>query len=162
MSGVFGNRNEGIDLDLGAFVETADGDRHVVQALGDGFGSYSYEPFVELQADDRTGDSVDGEWVFINGDQWQHIREVLVYTFIYEGVPSWENTDGIVTINMPDQPPIETHLTEGSSRKNMCAIARLVNDNGKIKVERINRYFTGHKEMDDAFGWGFRWKAGSK
>ncbi|MFM1703532.1 TerD family protein [Aeromonas salmonicida] len=162
LSGVFGNRNEGIDLDLGAFVETADGDRHVVQALGDGFGSYSYEPFVELQADDRTGDSVDGEWVFINGDQWQHIREVLVYTFIYEGVPSWENTDGIVTINMPDQPPIETHLTEGSSRKNMCAIARLVNDNGKIKVERINRYFTGHKEMDDAFGWGFRWKAGSK
>ncbi|PVF11494.1 tellurium resistance protein, partial [Yersinia pestis] len=47
-------------------------------------------------------------------------------------------------------------------RKNMCAVARLVNESGNIKVERINRYFSGHKEMDEAFGWGFRWKAGSK
>lgn len=68
----------------------------------------------------------------------------------------------IVTINVPGQAPIETQMNEGNDRKNMCAVARLVNESGNIKVERINRYFSGHKEMDEAFGWGFRWKAGSK
>ena len=52
--------------------------------------------------------------------------------------------------------------TEGSNQRNMCAIARLVNDAGSIRVERINHYFKGHKEMDQAFGWGFSWRAGRK
>ncbi|WP_368900512.1 TerD family protein [Mixta calida] len=159
--GVF-NSNKGIDLDLGAFIEMSDGHRTLVQALGERFGDFEYEPFVELQGDDRTGAVSDGEWLHINGREWKHIREVLIYAFIYEGVPSWENTDGVVTIHMPGQPPIETQLTEGSNRNNMCAIARLVNESGAIRVERINRYFSGHDAMDKAFGWGFRWSAGSK
>ncbi len=161
MSGIFGNNN-GIDLDLGAFVESSDGDRDLVQALGGDFGDYDYPPYVELQDDDRTGDSTDGEWLFINGAEWNEIKQVLIYAFIYEGVPSWDSTDGVVTIHMEGQPPIETRLTEGDQRSGMCAIARLVNDNGAIKVERINRYFSGHENMDRAFGWGFRWSAGSK
>ena len=124
-----------------------------MQALGERFGDFEYEPFVELQGDDRTGAVSDGEWLHINGREWKHIREVLIYAFIYEGVPSWENTDGVVTIHMPGQPPIETQLTEGSNRNNMCAIARLVNESGAIRVERINRYFSGHDAMDKAFGW---------
>ncbi|MFP3435115.1 tellurium resistance protein TerA, partial [Paraburkholderia sp. SIMBA_061] len=78
------------------------------------------------------------------------------------GVASWDKTDGVVTLHIPEQPPIETRLTEGSNRHNMCAIARLVNENGTIKVERINEFFGGHKDMDKALGWGFRWSAGSK
>lgn len=159
--GVF-NNNKGIDLDLAAFVELANGQRTLVQALGRNFGSFRTEPFVELQGDDRTGAATDGEWIHINGREWKYIKEVLVFAFIFEGVPSWENTDGVVTLHVPGQPPVETLLTEGNNRQNMCAIARLVNENGAIRVERINRYFGGHQEMDQAFGWGFRWKAGSK
>ncbi|PHM58871.1 TerD family protein [Xenorhabdus sp. KK7.4] len=156
------NTSKGVDLDLGAFVRLRDGTRDVIQALGNGFGAYHSEPYVQLQGDDRTGSVTDGEWLHINGLEWKNIREVLIYAFIYEGVPSWNNTDGIVTIYVNGQPPIETRLTEGHNRKNMCAIARLVNDNGDIQVERINQYFSGHKEMDQAFGWGFRWTSGSK
>ncbi|MDR0217900.1 MAG: TerD family protein [Enterobacteriaceae bacterium] len=154
--------NKGVDLDLGAFVRLRDGFKDVIQALGDRFGSYQREPYIQLQGDDRTGNVKDGEWLHINGLEWKNIDEVLIYAFIYEGVPSWDNTDGIVTIYINDQPPIETRMTEGHNRKNMCAVARLVNDNGAIKVERINQYFNGHKEMDRAFGWGFSWSAGSK
>ena len=117
---------------------------------------------MELKGDDRTGAASDGEWIHINGSEWKQIKEVLIFTFIYEGVPSWENTDGIVTLQVPGQPPVETALTEGNNRQNMCAIARLINDNGAIRVERINRYFSGHQELDQAFGWGFNWRAGSK
>ncbi|MGG7668720.1 TerD family protein [Yersinia sp. J1] len=153
---------KGVDLDLGAFVELDDGHKSVVQALGNGFGSYHQEPFVQLQGDDRTGDVSEGEWLHINGREWKNIRQVLVFAFIYEGVASWDNTDGVVTIHIPDQPPIETRMTEGQNSRNMCAIARLVNEQGTIKVERINQFFKDHSDMDKALGWGFRWKAGSK
>jgi tellurite resistance protein TerA len=53
-------------------------------------------------------------------------------------------------------------LTEGAGNLPMCAIARLVNQQGSINVERINQYFKGHQEMDKAFNWGFSWKRGSK
>ncbi|KAA8999999.1 tellurium resistance protein TerA [Affinibrenneria salicis] len=161
MQGLLGGGN-GVDLDLGAFVQTQDGRRDVVQALGDCFGSYNSAPYVQLQGDDRTGDVSEGEWLHINGREWKNIKEVLIYAFIYKGVPNWDSTDGVVTVHIPGQPPIETRLTEGQSGKGMSAIARLVNENGTIKVERINRYFNGHKAMDDALGWGFRWTAGSK
>jgi len=161
LKGIF-NNNKGVDLDLAAFVELKDGYRTIVQALGNKFGSFRSEPFVELKGDDRTGAASDGEWIYINGSEWKQIKEVLIFTFIYEGVPSWENTDGIVTLQVPGQPPVETALTEGNNRQNMCAIARLINDNGAIRVERINRYFSGHQELDQAFGWGFNWRAGSK
>lgn len=161
LKGIF-NNNKGVDLDLAAFVELKDGYRTIVQALGNKFGSFRSEPFVELKGDDRTGAASDGEWIHINGSEWKQIKEVLIFTFIYEGVPSWENTDGMVTIEVPGQPPVETALTEGNNRQNMCAIARLINDNGAIRVERINRYFSGHQELDQAFGWGFNWRAGSK
>ncbi|BET95577.1 TerD family protein [Xenorhabdus taiwanensis] len=161
LQGMFGT-SKNVDLDLGAFVRLQDGEKDAVQALGNRFGDYRHEPYVELQGDDRTGQVRDGEWLHVNGFEWKNIREVLIYAFIYEGVPSWDKTDGIVTIYVPDQPPIETRMTEGNNRKGMCAIARLVNENGAIKVERINQYFSGHQEMDRAFGWGFSWTSGKK
>ncbi len=160
--GFFGFGNKGIDLDLGAFIELQDGTKGVIQALGNTFGNYHREPYVELQGDDRTGDNSSGEWIHINGLKWQAIREVLIFAFIYEGVPSWDKTDGVVTIHVPDQPPIETRMTEGNNRQTLCAVARLVNENGTIKVERINQFFSGQRDMDEAFGWGFRWTKGSK
>ena len=163
--GMFGGmfaKSKGIDLDLGAFVELQDGSKGVIQALGGTFGRLNSEPFVELQGDDRTGQATEGEWLHINGREWKNIRQVLIFAFIYEGVASWDKTDGVVTLHIPEQPPIETRLTEGSNRHNMCAIARLINENGTIKVERINQFFSGHKDMDNALGWGFRWSAGSK
>lgn len=163
--GMFGgmfSKSKGVDLDLGAFVELQDGSKGVVQSLGNTFGRLNSEPFVELQGDDRTGQVTEGEWLHVNGREWMKIRQVLIYAFIYEGVASWDKTDGVVTLHIPEQPPIETRLTEGTNRHNMCAIARLVNENGTIKVERINQFFRGHKDMDTAMGWGFRWSAGSK
>jgi len=150
-----------IDLDLGAFIETQDGQKGVIQALGGSFGSFTSPPFVLLKGDDRTGASVDGEWLHINGGHWNTIREVLIYAFIYEGVPNWSGTDGVATVHIPGQLPIETRLTDGTSA-NLCAIARIYNNNGAIEIERINRFFKGQKELDEAFDWGFRWSRGSK
>ena len=152
----------GIDLDVGAMIHLKNGEKTLIQALGNRFGSLTSAPYVCLRADDRTGQTSGGEWLDINGQQWAQIEEIFIFAFIYEGAPNWAQTNGAVTIHVPEQPPIETQLTEGAGNLPMCAIARLVNQNGSINVERINEYFKGHQEMDKAFNWGFSWKRGSK
>jgi tellurite resistance protein TerA len=161
-SGGFFSRSKGIDLDIGCFVELQDGNKSAVQALGNSFGDYECEPFAHLLGDDRTGDASQGEFIHINGDQWKNIRRVLVYAFIYEGVPNWAAADGVVTIKAPDQPELVVRLDSHSSKDGMCAVALLENDGGKVKVTKLIDYFQGHSPMDKAYGWGFRWKAGSK
>lgn len=156
------HKASGIDLDVGAMIHLKSGEKTLIQALGNRFGNLQSAPYVLLRADDRTGQVSGGEWLDINGQQWSQIEEVFIFAFIYEGVPNWAQTDGVVTIHVPEQPPIETRLTEGTGNLPMCAIARLVNQQGSINVERINQYFQGHQEMDKAFNWGFSWKRGRK
>lgn len=152
----------GVDLDLGAFIALKDGGLDCIQAVGQQFGSFESYPYICLRNDDRSGQCADGEWLDINGSKWDQIEEVLIYAFIYSGIPHWQETDAIVTLHIAGQQPIETQLTEGSDRLGMCAIARLINDYGEIRVERINRYFASHQAMDKAFNWGFSWVRGSK
>lgn len=152
----------GVDLDLGAYVRLKDGYQDIVQALGDDFGSLDREPYVKLMGDDRTGDQSDGEWIYINGDYLDQIAEIVFYAFIYEGVPNWSSTDGVVTLSIPGQPLIETRLEGDNNKLSLCAIARIVNEGNGLRVERLDRYFRGQSEMDRAYGWGFSWSKGSK
>lgn len=160
--GGFFSKLNAIDLDLGAYVRFKDGHQDLVQALGNRFGDYQNVPYVHLEADDRTGSASEGEWLNINGAKWDDIAEVVIFAFIYKGVPNWAKTDGVVTLQLPEQPPIETRLNSDGGSQSMCAIARLENVNNTLKVERLNAYFGGHEPMDKAYGWGFNWRAGSK
>ena len=119
-------------------------------------------PYIELKGDDRTGAVTEGEWLRINGLHWSQFKRILIYAFIYEGVPNWAKTDGVVTIYVPNEAPLEIRLTEGASSLGMCATVLLENSNGALKVNREVRYFRGHQEMDKAYHWGLRWSAGSK
>jgi len=162
--GLFGFGKTGIDLDLGAFVEFQSGEISVIQALGNSFGTLDSVPFTRLMADDRTGSSTDGEWLEINGDAWPKFKRVLIFAFIYEGVANWQETDGVIRLLVPGQPEIEVRMNEisGNSRDGMCAVAVLENQNNQIKVSREVRFFAGHEPMDKGYGWGMRWRAGSK
>ncbi|MNP59280.1 hypothetical protein D3C76_1542640 [compost metagenome] len=68
----------------------------------------------------------------------------------------------MVTIYIPGQPDIEVRLNEEGGREPMCAIAMLENVNGAVKVSRRVDFHRGHRLMDQAYGWGMRWTAGSK
>ncbi|MBB3104229.1 TerD family protein [Azomonas macrocytogenes] len=155
-------KSNAIDLDVGCLFELQNGRKGAVQALGKSFGAFDQEPYIQLKGDDRTGAVSDGEWLHINGRHWQKIRRVLVFAFIYRGVPNWSATDGVVTLYVPGQPPIEVRVSEEGGSKGMCAIALLENDNGAVKVSRRVDFFNGHREVDEAYRWGMRWTAGSK
>jgi tellurite resistance protein TerA len=69
--------------------------------LGNRFGRFEIKPFIQLDADDRTGSSVQGE-NHINGNQWDQIERIVIYAYIYQGAAQWAATDGVVTIKIPD------------------------------------------------------------
>lgn len=158
----FFSRNTSVDLDVGAFVETENGKMFVVQALGRAFGDFNRAPFAKLLGDDRTGAVTDGEWIEINGDQWSDIKRVLVYAFIYEGAPNWQETDGVVRVLVPGQPEIEVRMNEYGDPRGTCAVALLENQRGEVRVSREVTFHKSQKEMDEQYGWGFRWTSGSK
>ena len=87
----------------------------------------------------------------------EQLDEVLIYAFIYSGASNWQNTQATITIHIPGQPPITTRLTEGGDDRPVGVIARLINVDGTIKVERINQYFDDRESIDQAFGWGLEW-----
>lgn len=157
------SRKEGVDLDLACLYELKNGRKGVVQALGNAFGSLQQQPYVVLDGDDRTGSVTSGENLRINGSRLNEIERVLIFAFIYKGITNWSEADGVVTISQGEGPDIIVNLDEHNNRKGMCAIALIRNvENQTFSIERLVQYFTGHKEMDQAYEWGLRWVSGSK
>jgi tellurite resistance protein TerA len=160
--GLFQRAEPGIDLDLACLWEFQDGMKGGVQALGGHFGNLRQFPFIELDQDDRSGQSIGGETLRINGQYWQEFRRILIFTFIYEGIPNWSHVDAVITIKAQEQPDIEVRLDSHRNDQSMCAIAMLENIGGKLGITKLVDYFSGHMEMDRAYGWGLRYAAGSK
>ncbi|EPN5805414.1 tellurite resistance domain protein [Yersinia enterocolitica] len=156
-----GQHKEPVDLDIAAFVRFKNGKKGGVEALSKLLGNYDKLPFMLLQKDLRGGDDQDGEWLFINGSQWQGIDEVLIYSFIYGGTDNWQGTDATITIYVPGQPPISSMLVNGSELNNVAAIARLKNVDGDLKVERLNSFYRDRQSLDKHYGWGFEWTPGA-
>ena len=163
--GLFGKRRSGgVDLDLACLWEFSDGSKGVVQALGNAFQApYQGTPIIRLDGDDRSGSAVGGENMFIDLSRVDEIRRILVFTFIYEGVPNWASADGVVTLYPASGPEIEVRLDEPDSSSPTCVIAMLENKGGEMVVHREVRYIRGGQaDVDAAYGWGMEWARGRK
>ncbi len=162
--GFFGSlsKPKSIDLDIGCLYELNDGKKGVVQALGKAFGSKTNPPYIMLDKDDRSGLATDGENLFINGDFFSKIKRILVFTFIYEGVPNWSEANGIVTIKQNGFEDIVIKMDEHSNEKTMCGLIYIEPKGNEVSIERLVKYYTGHVELDRAYNWGMTWSTGSK
>ena len=155
--------SSGIDLDLGCLFELKDGSKGAVQALGNAFGSLNRPPFIALDGDDRTGAAAAGENLRINGNEIKNIQRILVYTFIYEGVANWKQADATVTLKYPGAEDLVVRMDTFNSSNKMCGLVLLENVNDEtFSVEKIVQFYQGHEDLDRAFGWGLRWRAGRK
>ena len=163
--GLFGmfSGGQGIDLDLGCLFEFKNGQKGVVQALGNAFGSLREPPFIALDGDDRTGAVTTGENLRIDGNQIAQFKRILVYTFIYEGVANWQQADATVTIKYPGAEDLIVKMDSYNSNDVMCGLVLLENLNDEtFSVEKIVQFYPGHPALDAAFHWGLRWQAGRK
>jgi tellurite resistance protein TerA len=150
-----------IDLDLGCLWELTSGHKGVVQALGNAFGDLDGPPYIKLDKDDRSGSATDGENLLISGEHSQHIKQIAVFAFIYEGVKKWSQADAKVTIHSAGA-PVTIDLDETRDGVGMCAICLIQGSPSGFAIERQVQYISGHKELDELFGWGLNWRAGRK
>ncbi len=158
----------GIDLDLCALYELADGRKGVVQALGNAFGSLHQPPYIHLDGDDRTGAVTRGENLTINLDHTRDFRRILVFVTIYEGARSFADLNATVTLQPQHGAPIEFSLDECTVASPVCALALITNTGGDLLVQREARYLvpergtSPQRTVDHAYGWGMNWTPGRK
>lgn len=162
-SKLLGGGNKGVDLDLGCLFEMRDGDKGAIQPLGNSFGDFAGPPYIFHLGDDRTGAVSQGENMKINLARADAIKRVLIYAYIYEGVPNWAATDAMITVKVPGQPTIEVPMGIQKDSRAFCAISLLEFERGgDIKVTKLVTFHNGHRECDQTYRWGLRWVAGSK
>ncbi|MET7641278.1 TerD family protein [Streptomyces sp. NPDC005438] len=157
-----------LDLDLCALFELSDGQKGVVQALGNAFGALHQPPFIHLDGDDRTGAVESGENLTINLDHQQYLRRVLIFVTIYEGARSFANLNATVTLQPQHGAPIDFSLDECTVPSPVCALALITNNGGELVVQRESRYLvpergvSPQRTVDYAYGWGMNWTPGRK
>ncbi len=147
------------DLDLGCMFELTDGRKDVIQALGKNFGTRTSSPFIALDGDDRAGGSADGENLFIGTNL---LKRVVIFAYIYDGSTDFRSVNARVQMKVSNGDEISIDLNSPSPSLTFCAIAQIVNDNGKITVTKEERYFAGHEACDRNYGFGFSWTKASK
>lgn len=152
----------GLDLDLCVLYELADGSKGVVQAL-QGFGSLTEPPYIQLDADDRTGARAEGENLTINLDRSDEFRRLLVFVVIYAGASDFADLHATVTLKPHDGAPIEFSLDECTVPARTCALALLTQEGGDLTVRREARFLVNkpgismQQTADEAYGWGLNW-----
>jgi tellurite resistance protein TerA len=150
------------DLDLCCLFELTDGYRGIVQALGNNFGGFQTAPYVELMGDERQGSGVQAEIMRLNGKRWDEVRRLLFFAMIFEGVPNWAKANGRARILVPEQVPVSVRLDMATMDQRVCSIALIENEGGKMVVHKRVETFKNPRELDQHYGWGLRWSAGTK
>lgn len=159
--GIFGfGTTGGIDLDLACMYRLKTGHQGVIQALGNSFGSADTVPYIFLDQDDRTGQSVNGENMWFKKPEL--IEFAVVFAYIYEGTPNWQDTNARVVLKQPGEPAIEAFIDNPDRYNQFCVIVSLTARGNELEVKREERFFKSHREVDNAYGFGFRWVSGHK
>lgn len=169
---LFGNA---VDLDLGCFYELRDGKKMLIDGLqfshGRGGnrhhqtrqGCYDNAPYIWHQGDDRGGGSSSGETILVNPNGVSQIKRIIVYTFIYEGVAKWSETNAVVTVKVPGCDDVVVEMGQKYSNKKFCAIAQLdFGTDSSITVKKLVTFHNSHSDCDRVYGWGFNYSPGSK
>lgn len=173
-SNLFG-KAEAVDLDLGCFYELQDDQKSVIDGLqfAHGLGGsrdkltkqgkYTDKPWIWHTGDDRGTGAGSGENILVNPAGLKDLKRIIVYCFIYEGAAKWEETNGVVTIKVPDNPEVVVEMGKQYNSQKFCAIAELLFDSSNsITVKKLVSFHNGHGECDKAYNWGMKWQAGSK
>ncbi|MGW2472562.1 TerD family protein [Streptomyces sp. NPDC001665] len=161
-------RLEDVDLDLSCLWELWNGASGIVHPINNQFGSYHEPPYVQLDHDDRTGGSDEGENLTINLDHTSEIKRLLVFVAVYSGASSFAGLHGVATLYPPAGPPIEVQLDECTVPAPVAAIALIENINGELIVRREAKYIIlppgvfKQQAVDLAYNWGLSWQSASK
>ncbi|WP_442789235.1 TerD family protein [Kitasatospora sp. NBC_01302] len=153
---------ENVDLDLACMYELTDGTRGVVQPLGKFFGDLQHPPYIKLSGDDQYG-APSGETMYINLEKKDQFKRLLIFVYIYDGTPAFDQTHAQIQIVPPSGPRLEINLDERAAAARSCAVVLIENRDGELMVRREVRYVHGFQsDLDRLYGFGMDWQRGYK
>ncbi|WP_103501166.1 MULTISPECIES: Tellurium resistance [Streptomyces] len=151
-----------VDFDLACLYEMEDGSKGVVQPLGGLLGDFNGPPYLKLAGDDRFGGG-SGEVIYANLDHQEKFKRLLVFVYIYDGIPAFEHADVSVTLDATNGMHIEVPLTDPTPQARSCAVIALEHEDGELVARREVKYVYGFQsEIDRLYGWGMAWGRGTK
>nr|WP_246560707.1 Tellurium resistance [Kitasatospora kifunensis] len=154
--------SENVDLDLACMYELTDGTRGVVQPLGKFFGDLQHPPYIKLSGDDQYG-APSGETMYINLEKKDQFKRLLIFVYIYDGTPAFDQTHAQIQIVPPSGPRLEINLDERAAAARSCAVVLIENKDGELMVRREVRYVHGFQsDLDRLYGFGMEWQRGYK
>ncbi|MFI2608747.1 Tellurium resistance [Kitasatospora sp. NPDC018619] len=152
-----------VDLDLACMYELSDGTTGVVQPLGGLFGDLQNAPYIKLSGDDQYG-APSGETMYVNLEKKDRFKRLLIFVYIYDGTPAFEQSHAVVTIVPQTGPRIEIKLEERARAARSCAVVLIENEgDNQLTVRREVRYVNGFQaDIDRLYGFGMQWQRGYK
>ena len=90
------------------------------------------------------------------------VKRILFFGLIYAGAKDFHSVEGQMSFKISNGDEVRLQLDNVGVAKPFCAGALIVNDDGRILIQKEALYFPGHKEADAHYGFGFKWVAGSK
>lgn len=156
----FLSAKQNADLDLGCMYEMLDGSKGVIQPLGKSFGSKSSAPFIFLDKDDRDGGAADGENMRVFKPEL--IKRILFFGLLYAGADDFRTVNGKMFFKISNGEQVNLDLDNAGLNKKFCAAALIENLNGNLTISKEAKYFYGHSDADQYYGFGFIWKTGTK
>ena len=104
-----------------------------------------------------------GETIFVNPQGISQIKRIVVYTFIYDGVAKWADTNAVVKVSVPGCEDVIVKMGQQSSIRKFCAIASIeIGTDNSMTVQKLVTFHDGHSDCDRRYGWGFNYSPGSK
>jgi tellurite resistance protein TerA len=148
------------DLDLGCMYQMVDGQKGVIQPLGNSFGSKNSSPYIFLDKDDRTGAAANGENIYIFRPDL--IKRVMFFAFIYQGTPDFKSVQGRICFKISNGEEVSLELNNPDSNRRFCAAAMIKTIKSEVIITKEEKYFLGHEEASKNYRFGINWTAGSK
>lgn len=148
------------DLDLGCMFRLTSGALGVIQPLGGNFGSKTAQPYIYLDKDDRSGAASDGENLYIYRPDL--VDKMMIFAMVYEGASKFSDVNARMIIRDETGSEILIKLDNGEQALRFCSVCVIERRGDKLEITKEERYFPGHRQADEQYGFGFSWTAGRK
>ncbi len=152
--------SQSADLDLGCMYEMRDGSKGVIQPMGNNFCAKSTAPVIFLGKDDRDGGAADGENMTVFKPEL--VNRILFFGLLYAAANDFTAVNGRMFFKISNGEQVNLNLDNAGLNKKFCAAALIENKSGNLTISKEAKYFNGHREADQYYGFGFTWKTGTK
>ncbi len=146
-----------IDLDLVAMVDAGRGVT-LIQPVQNVYGSYSADPYVELDRDDRAGGV---ETMRINLARFPRTpgSRIIIATYVYGDDRTWEDVDDATVTIKHQEGDFGISLRGGGKNSTRWLLDIVPNEEGNLSMTAKGEYFSSYlDDIDAAIGWpGLSW-----